>query len=163
MSESETLRVRERWAALREQLAQVGRDFEQASIAALDGDLKARAKLAVLLIDREMLPIQIAEIERRAREAELAEWRAAYATASADIATLGKALGPLMAEYRAVESERRILMDRLGPSAAEVLPLSERMKALQAQMGPIRTRQADAERRADVAVNEARKLGVELR
>ena len=161
MSESEKLR--ERLAALREQLAQVARDFEQASIAALDGDLKAREKLAVLIIDREMLPFQIAELERRARDAELDELRQAYAAATADLADLGKALGPLVGEYRAVESERRILMARLGPSAAEVLPLSERMQALQAQMGPIRTRQADAERRADVAVNKARKFGVELR
>lgn len=161
MSESEKLR--EKLAALRDQLAQVARDFEQASIAALDGDLKARAKLAIFLIDREMLPIQIAELERRAREAELAERRQAYAAASADVAALGKELGPLVGEYRAIEQERQILMNRLGPSAAEVRPLSERMKALQEQMGPIRTRQADAERRADLAVNEARKLGIELR
>jgi len=160
---NDSAKLRERLEVLREQLAQVALDFEQASIAALDGDLKARAKLVVLIIDREMLPFQIAELERRARDAELDELRQAYAAASADVASLGKAQGPLVGEYRAVESERRILMSRLGPSANEVLPLSERMKALQVQMGPIRTRQADAERRADVAVNEARKLGVELR
>jgi len=160
VSDSEKLTAQ--LTAVRERLAEVERELRQDSIELLD-DPKARNRLAVLVVDKVALPYQIAELERRVIEARLGELREAYAAATSDLAAAGADLGPLVSEYRAIEQERRILINRLGSGAAEVLPLSERMQALQAQMAPIRARQASAQSRADVAVNEARELGVELR
>jgi hypothetical protein len=147
---------------LRERLVQVDRDIEQDAIALLD-DPKARTRLAVLVVDSVALPYQIAELDRRAARAEIEQRRVDYAAAIGDWKAAGVELGPLVAEFRAIEQERKILINRLGPSATEVLPLSERMAALQSAMGPVREREAEASRRADEAVNAARRLGVELR